>query len=353
MNNLQVSNDFEKTVRKNAVGSPFFKVLSSIGEKSSLAVTTAKDLVNAVLKGQLINYARNRGSGKINMARVEEIVKNFNVDDLGQITIAEVGGGHYQLRDGHHRVYALLALYEQGKLPSDDVGVSLRIVPESEKMRAYANLNNVRSHSLKDKVTNEDLGLGKLIKKVLVQADLAPELSVKIVDDKKKALIGQIIIAASEMSDPKNSDFSEMVRYSAKRIKSVSNELPEDFSVKLSNKDQIEIVASIDFAIAAMKYFIKLEDLNKGQKSVANLSSSAQNIVNNGMLFAAIAWDKYTNRHTFGQLDSKTIGKKLSDKVNDAEVAASLMSAKKYSEAFQFFFRIIRTKETNVLGLQK
>lgn len=353
MNNTQIVNDFEKTVRKNAVSSPFFKPLTEVGEKSTLAVATARDLVSAVLRGQLINYARNRGSGKINMDRVAEIVKNFNVDDLGHITIAEIGGGHYQLRDGHHRMYALLALNEQNKLPSDDVNISLRIVPESEKMRAYVNLNNVRSHSLKDKVTNEDLGLGKLIKKVLVQADLAPELGIKVVDDKKKALIGQMLIAASELEDAKSSDFSEMVRYSSRRIKVVANELPEDFSVKISSKDTNEIVVAIDFAITAMKYFIKLEDLNKGQKSVANLSSSAVNIVNNGMLFAAIAWDKYTNRHTFGQLDARTIGKKLSDKVNDVEIAASLMSAKKYNEAFQFFFRIIRTKETNVLGLQK
>lgn len=353
MNNLQTTNDFEKTVRKNAVGSPFFRVVAEIGENSKLALTTATELVNAVLKGQLINYSRNRGSGKISTSRVEEIVKNFNVDDLGQITVAYLGDGYYQLRDGHHRVYALLALYEQGKLPGNDVGISLRIVPESEKMRAYANLNNVRSHSLKDKVTNEDLGLGKLIKKVLVQADLAPELGVTILDDRKKSLIGQILISIAEMEDSKNTDFSNMIRYSGKRIKAVSNELPEDFSVKLSGKDATDIVAAINFAITAMKYFIKLEDLNKGQKSTASLSSSGQNIVSNGMLFAAIVWDKYTDRHTFGQLDPKTIGKKLSDKVDDAVVAASLMSAKKYSEAFQFFFRIIRTKETNVLGLQK
>ena len=194
---------------------------------------------------------------------------------------------------------------------------------------------------------------GKMIKKILTQADLAPELGIKIVDDKKKALIGQMLIAVSEMKDTTDTDFSEMVRYSSKRIKAISNELPEDFSLKITQKENSEFVSAIDFAIATMKYFVKLEDQNNGQKSSANLSSSGQNIVNNGMLFAAIVWDKYTNRHTFGQLDPKTVGKKLSAKVGDAEVAASLMSAKKYNEAFSFFFRIIRTKETNVLGLQK
>jgi len=345
--------DFEKGVKRATTAVNFLTKLSDVGEKSDLAVTTPIDLVNAIMTGRVAPYARNRGSGKINFTRVAEIVQKFNIDDIGQLTLVDFGNNQYQIRDGHHRIYALIDLFKSGSLDSyKDVKISIRIVPESEKMRAYANLNNVRSHSLKDKITNEDLGLGRLIKKTLTQADLSPALGVTIIDDGKKTLIGQIVIAISEMPGHKDMDFEKMIRSSSKRIKILANELPEEFGLRLQAKSTTDLVEAIDFGVAVLKRFVQLQDLNQGSKLSAKLNSQAQNLTANGMLFAAIVWDKYTGRHVFGQLDPKTIAKKFSDKLSDSSIAASLMSAKKYSEAFQFFFRIIRTKETNVLGLE-
>lgn len=237
-----------------------FKKLHDLNKDNIVAVTTIRELVLAWRDGSLVPYDNNRGSQGVSPARVAKIVDNFDENGLGMFTMALVEGKH-QLADAHTRMMGIDELADtlDGTILSKEVLVM--IVPESELVSIYALLNDGKSHTGANKITNNDYLLGNIGHRITRQAgvEISPTLQQNMWD----------IIVASLHAD---SGMSLRDVYTARRtIDKEYIDVPADASVKLpiSREQQGRI-------IAGLKYYKELMTKYDSHRAVSASSGKLQ-----------------------------------------------------------------------------
>jgi len=128
---------------------------------------TVVDVLCAVLKGDIVAYSNNRGSGSVSLKTVGEVSDNFNQHAISEITIGR-HDGKTRIADGHSRIEGLIRRWYSGRMTVAELNapISVRIVPPTQFLKIYEIRNSSAQHTAVEKITNSDYMFGNIFKEL-------------------------------------------------------------------------------------------------------------------------------------------------------------------------------------------
>lgn len=330
----------------------FATPLHRIGTKSQLYVVRIGDLVDAVLKGQIFGYKKNRGTGQPEVTLANEIAASFKPDAFGTIFLADQDNGTFKVNEGHSRICALLIMRQQETIDShNDTFVTVQVSPSEMALAIYSDVNHQRGHSIKAKLTNDDYPFGKLLKRFFSGVNTSDFRGVEIVGKGHYPLTAQLLYIIGTADDPTTIDFSQVSRIASKEVARLANKIGDEFNLSVPLKRQEELTKAYNYAIDVFSDLVMENDQSNGKGDRAKLPSLVNSVLSSTMLFMFLVWDKYTGANIITELDAKTLAARMSNKISDLSIATSMLSAKSFPVGKKKLFDILRTKKKDVFSL--
>ena len=337
---------------KNISRQSFLRKIANVGNKTELFTCTLNDLAGSVIRQQVTGNEFNRGEGIINKARAEEIIKNFYPDGFGMVTLVDNGDGTYTISDGHHRLFAITEMASRGLLENfGHVLVSVEVTGKKDGLKNYATKGSAVGHSLINKLTDPRLGLGNMLVHFIKKIPFGSYRDVSIINKKMYPQLSAIMYTIATTKDAEELNLSEALKAKT-LITKIANFLPEELDFKVTSADEKKLVNAVSFTIEILTEFIKLNDKNKGTSQEVSLDAMASNILGNATVFALFVWDRYSGREYLTGIEAKTIATRMTDKIEDVDITASLLSGKKVAKATKKFYELVRTKKKDVFGFK-
>jgi hypothetical protein len=146
--------------------------------KTGPVTATLHDFIAWLQTGRITPYMNNRG-GKTKYKKdvpqkfaavasntIKSIVSDFSPLSFGEVRFAIMSNGTLQHTTGHSRTVGLLKLYYDGKLSAEALAteINFMVVPEDYMLKDYIVTGQQTGHNTGQKVSNEDLAYGFIIK---------------------------------------------------------------------------------------------------------------------------------------------------------------------------------------------
>lgn len=298
-----------------------FTQIGTVGDNVVVATIKLRNLISAMKNGFLVDYEKNRGTGRLNQAKARKIAMNYDVNKLGTITVANFGDGIFKKADAHHRSGGILikndglngiSPFTNAELEQD---VSLQIIQKEDFIRVYSGLNANNGHGSRAKVLNTDLGLGSLIDQILSLQQ--QESSVK---EKFFTTIARCVYAYIGLLDKpiKESSYAE-ISLDRKFVSEDAGLSKEEFDVKVSKAEKEIIAKALDYVNETYAQFKKLNNLSTNKKSnTIKLNATGRSLMSNASFFGFLLWDKLSGREYVTYLSPKNLALRITEK--DAQI---------------------------------
>ena len=148
------------------------KQLPIPNKSAKYQITTELSILNLAqmrLIGTLEYLKYNRGVNGIDIHRARRYADSFDVNSLGTAYLfyntdtSEGQPAGWTLLDFHHRLAAIIMVYQEGKLTAEDANamVTVKLVPEDMWLKTYLRLNAGKGHTGGQLITCRHTDLGK------------------------------------------------------------------------------------------------------------------------------------------------------------------------------------------------
>lgn len=290
----------------------------------------------------------NRGNGKLDKSKVNNIAKDWSVDGLHVFPIEIQVDSTYRMIDGHHRRGATYKrLNELGGISQEnlDKNVQIMIAPTGSGDELYAYLGNTRGVTTRQDILHERKGLGALLSSILAQQSIESS-----VQDKFYQTIARCVYAyVGRMYATTESELISFADISKDR-RVVNNDAKltiEDYDVTLTVEQEKSVVAAIDYINETYSEFKKFQNLSTKPDKV-KLSEIAEKIVSSAALYGFLLWDRLSGRELITDLKPKSLAMRLSEKDSSVEeTAAKLMNSRERDDAAKRMTKLLNAKNVD------
>lgn len=318
-----------------------------VGENIVVATVTVRDYITAVLGGVLIDYDKNRGTGRLNGTKVRNIAENYDSNGMGVITVADWRDGTFMKADAHHRTAAIMAknkcMYDCLPFSEEQLAqkLTIHLIKKEDFIRIYGKLNNSHGHSAKHKVLNTDLGLGSMLEEVF---ELQEQDSV-VLDTFHTAIARCIYGYIGEFKKPAKELSYADISLDRKAVSSEAGLTKEEFSITLTASQKDAIANALDYMNVTYSLFKTLNNLSS-RGSKIKLNQTARSILRNASLFGLLFWDKLSGREHITDVLPKTLALRITEK--DAQIekqAKFILNSELRDTAVEKIIAYIKTKK--------
>lgn len=319
----------------------------TVGENIEIATITVQDYITAVKGRVLLDYDKNRGTGRLNTTKVRNIAENYDANGLGVVTVADWGDGTFKKADAHHRTAAIVAKndgkYDCTPFTEEELNqnLSLHLIKKEDFIRIYGKLNNSHGHSAKHKVLNTDLGLGAMLEEVFE----LQEQDTVVLNTFHTAIARCIYGYIGEFKKPaKELSYAE-ISLDRKAVSSEAGLTKEEYSISLTQQQKEEIAVALDYINTTYSYFKTLNNLS-GRGTKVKLNVTARSILRNASLFGFLFWDYLSERRQITNVSPKTLAMRITEK--DAQIekqAKFILNSELRDTAVEKIIAYIKTKK--------
>lgn len=275
---------------------------------------STQELLELAESNVIIPYEKNRGGVRLNRQVIKSIQYNYNPDCIGVIHVEDLHNGQFKLCDAHHRLIGMRLRFRNNGFKKSELDsiIEIKIAPDSKTgHELYAKLNCSRGHTTRNKILNDDLGMGEIIQKVLDKAKIEKNnISSAYCNQIAYAIV---FLAEKDIKATSYRDLKRDRRKMAPLVGLTPNELAEVF--KFSQEKEKTLANALNYVVEIYK---KFEELNMHELKLGKpvMDATAKQIKNNASLFGYFLWDKASGRNQVTYLDAHTIAKRMTLKNN-------------------------------------
>lgn len=248
-----------------------------------------RDLILALMTGNLIPYDNNRGGfgigrPKVDSKKFNRIADNFRIDSIGEVTIYSDGENTPIMCDFHNRAQAILKRYFDGRATEDELNekISLRVV--RDHIQTYSDLGSCSPSGSRERIENRDLCFGAILEKQLypILSDKA-ETTVR----NTRAFLTPIstylyALGHKDSSDPSQWEFTSI--YGCRSVSVTLQGLPAARGFTCLDKDVSKLAAIIEEFMEFVEFYHKSQS--------AGVAKQIDKFTHNATFFFFFLFDK-------------------------------------------------------------
>lgn len=294
----------------------------------------------------------NRGNGRLDNKKVNDIARDWNIIGLGTFPIEDQGDGTFKMVDAHHREAATMKrLIEMNGISEEDLdkNVQVLIAPKGLGDALYAYIGNTRGVTTRQDILHKRKGLGNLLTSILERQTIESSVEEKFYQTIARCVYGY----AGKMEFDVHTEYVSFSDISKDR-NTVNNDAKltmDDYDFSLSEKQISSIVEAIDYLNETYFEFKAIQNISS-RKGKVKLSETSNKLLSSVGLYGFLLWDRLSGRQVITDVKPKTLATRLAEKDASVEnTAIKLMNSRERDASAKKLVTLLNAK--NVLKLSK